>query len=305
MNFDFPPFRPPSEANSYLVRVVRGCYWNKCAFCGMYKDLKFCVRKKEEILRDIDNLPKFFPPSKTAFLADSDPLVHRDIVEIVRYLSERYELERITSYTRIKTICRMPEEKLRELKEAGLKRIHVGLESGDRKVLEIIRKGVTPEEAVSAGRKATKYFELTYYVITGLGGVERSEEHALNTARVISRAKPTFVRVRNLTVLPNAPISKMVGKEITLLDAKQQLEELRLLVENINCETYLTCDHVSNYLFTRSGPIFFGVSGFLPEEKEGMLEQIDLALKNVELIEKSGEKVLTSNDMYKLGLITL
>ena len=305
MEFDFPPFRPPSEAKSYLIRIVRGCYWNRCAFCGMYKDVKFCMRKKEEILRDIDNLPRFFPPSKTAFLADSDPLVHKDIVEIVRYLNERYELERITSYTRIKTLCRMPEEKLEELREAGLKRVHVGLESGDREVLELIRKGVTPEEAVKAGRKARKHFEVTYYIITGLGGVERSEKHAKNTAKVINDAKPTFVRVRNLTILPNAPISKMVGKEITLLNAKQQLEELRLLIENINSETYLTCDHVSNYLFSKDGPIFFGVSGFLPDEKDEMLEEIELAIKNVELMEKSGEKVLTSNDMYRLGLITL
>ncbi len=211
--FDFPPYRPPSEAKSYLIRVVRGCYWNRCAFCGMYKDVRFCLRDKKEVMRDIDNLPKFFPPSKTAFIGDSDPLVHKDIVEIVRYLNEKYDLERITSYTRIKTICRMSEERLSELREAGLKRIHVGLESGDPEVLELVRKGTTPDEAIKAGKKARKFFEVTFYVITGLGGVERSDSHAKNTARVINLAKPTFVRFRNLTLVPNAPISKVVGNQ--------------------------------------------------------------------------------------------
>ncbi len=272
----------------------------------MYKNIRFCQRKKEDILRDIDRINQYFPPSKTAFLGDSNPLIHKDIVEIVRYLKEKHpELERITAYARIKTIATMPESKLAELKSAGLSRLHMGLESGDAEVLELVNKGITPEDAIKACRKATKYFEVTYYVITGLGGVERSEKHAKNTAKIINAAKPTFVRVRNLTVIPGTPIEKMVGKQLTLLNAEQQLEELRKLIEGIKVKTYFTCDHVSNYLFTRHGAIFFGVNGYLPDNKEEMLEQIDSTLETVKVLEKSGEKVLTSNDMYRMGLISL
>ncbi len=306
MMYDFPPYRPPSEATSYLIRVVRGCNWNRCAFCGMYKEIKFQQRPKDEILKDIDNIPKFFPKSKSAFIGDSNPLIHRDIVEIVDYLKRRYpELERITAYARIKTIANMPEERLKALRDAGLTRLHMGLESGDDEVLRIVNKGITSKDAVKACLKARKYFEITYYVITGLGGVERSNQHAENTAKVINEAKPTFVRVRNLTVIPGTPMEKLIGKVITPLNALQQLKELRSLIENIKVKTYFTCDHVSNYLFTRNGVIFFGVHGYLPDEKDYMLEQIDYTIDTVKALEKCGEKVMTSNDMYKLGVITL
>ncbi len=306
MQFDFPPYRPPSEAGSYLIRAVRGCNWNRCAFCGMYKDIRFEQRPKEEVFRDIDALQQVFPPSRTAFIGDSNPLVHRDIVEIVEYLKKRYpELERITAYARIKTIAYMPDERLKALKNAGLSRLHMGLESGDEEVLKLVSKGITAEDAVKACKKARKYFEVTYYVMTGLGGVERSERHVANTVEVLNAAKPTFVRIRNLTVIPGTPIEKIVGKDLTLLPPLQQLDELEGLVEGIKFRTYFTCDHVSNYLFTRRGAIFYGVSGYLPDEKKDMLEQIESARETVRVLLESGEKVYTSNDMLKMGLISL
>lgn len=298
---DFPPFRPPSEAFSYLIRVVRGCNWNKCLFCSMYKTIRFEQRQKEEILKDIDEIPKYFPRSKSAFLGDSNPLIHKDIVEIIRYLkTKRPEVERITAYARIKTIANISEEKLKLLKSAGLTRLHMGLESGDNEILSIIQKGITSEDAIKAGKKAGKYFEITYYVITGLGGSERSERHAINTAKVINEAKPTFVRVRNLTIT-NLEMENLIKP----LTAEEQLEELRKLIENIKVETYFTTDHVSNYLFTERGAFFTGVQGRIPEEKDEILQLIDDTIETIKALKKSGTKIFTSNDMFKLGLITL
>ncbi|MEM0022431.1 MAG: radical SAM protein [Archaeoglobaceae archaeon] len=298
---EFPPFRPPSEAFSYLIRVVRGCNWNRCAFCSMYKSVKFEQRPKEEILRDIDEIPKVFPRSKSAFLGDSNPLIHKDIVEIVRYLkTKRPEVERITAYARIKTIANMPEEKLRELKSAGLTRLHMGLESGDDEVLKRVSKGITAKDAIEAGKKAGKFFETTYYVITGLGGVERSKEHVEKTAKVINEVKPTFVRVRNLTIT-NPEMRGILEP----LNAEQQLEELRNLVLGIKVDTYFTCDHVSNYIFTDRGVVFTGVHGRLPEEREEMLRLIEDTLETIKALRKGGVKILTSDDMFRLGLTTL
>jgi len=301
INMELPPFRPPSEAFSYLIRVVRGCNWNKCVFCSMYKGLCFEQRKKEEILKDIDQIPIFFPRSKSAFLGDSNPLIHRDILEILKYLkSKRPELERITAYARIKTIANTPKEKLKALREAGLTRLHMGLESGDDKILEMVRKGIKAEDAIKAGRKAREYFEITYYVITGLGGSERSERHAKNTAKVINEAKPTFVRIRNLTIT-----NPEMGKLVKPLSAEEQLEELKILLSEIRSETYFTCDHVSNYIFANGRPIFTGVHGKTPEEKDEMLEMVESTLETLIALKKSGARILTSNDMFRLGLITL
>ncbi|MDK2794964.1 MAG: hypothetical protein PWQ22_92 [Archaeoglobaceae archaeon] len=267
----------------------------------MYKTIKFEQRQKEEILRDIDEIPKYFPRSRSAFLGDSNPLIHKDIVEIVRYLkNKRPEVERITAYARIKTIANMPEEKLENLKSAGLTRLHMGLESGDDEVLSLVQKGINAEDAIKAGKKAGKYFELTYYVITGLGGSERSERHAVNTAKVINEAKPTFVRVRNLTI--TNPVMENLIKP---LKAEEQLEELRKLIEGIKVETYFTTDHVSNYLFTEQGAFFTGVHGRIPEEKDEMLQLIDDTLETIKALKKSGVRIFTSNDLFRLGLITL
>ncbi|MEM2657601.1 MAG: radical SAM protein, partial [Archaeoglobaceae archaeon] len=294
---ELPLFRPPSEAFSYLIRVVRGCNWNRCLFCSMYKAIKFEQRAKEEILRDIDEIPKYFPKSNSAFLGDSNPLIHKDIVEIVRYLkAKRPELERITAYARIKTIANMQEEKLEELKSAGLTRLHMGLESGDDEILGLVQKGITAEDAIKAGKKAGKFFETTYYVITGLGGAERSERHAKNTARVINEAKPTFVRIRNLTIT-NPDMEGLIKP----LGAEEQLLELKNLIEGIKTETYFTCDHVSNYLFTERGPIFTGVHGRIPEEKEEMLRLIEDTLETVKALRKAGVEVFTSDDMFRMG----
>jgi radical SAM superfamily enzyme YgiQ (UPF0313 family) len=300
--YDFPPYRPPSEAGSALLRVVRGCTWNRCAFCGMYKDVKFEQRRKEDVFRDIDRLREIFPAARTAFLGDSNPLIHRDIIEIVRYLREKNPwIERVTAYARARTIARMKKEKLEALKDAGLDRLHIGMESGDDEILAMIDKGATSEDLIEAGRKGGEFFEVSFYYILGLGGKERSEKHARNSAEVINNAKPDFVRVRTLTVIPGTPIQRMVGEEISLLSPEDQLEELRTLIENIDAETYFTCDHVSNYLFHGGRAFFTGVQGMLPDERERMLEEIADALHLV----KALDGVMNSNELAKLGRIIL
>jgi radical SAM superfamily enzyme YgiQ (UPF0313 family) len=268
----------------------------------MYKDLKFEQRRKEEIFWEIEHLREFFPTAKTVFLGDSNPLIHKDIVEIISYLREKNPwIERVTAYARARTIAKMREDKLKALKLAGLNRVHIGMESGDDEILKMIDKGATSEDLITAGRKAGRYFEVSYYYILGLGGMERSKRHAISSAKVVNEAKPNFLRVRTLTVIPNTPIERMVGDKITLLTPEKQLEELKLLVRNVEAKLYFTCDHVSNYLFHKNRPFFTGVHGMLPDERERMLEEIDITIDLV----KNLEGVMNSNDLAKVGSIIL
>ncbi|MGQ9636920.1 MAG: radical SAM protein [Thermodesulfobacteriota bacterium] len=167
-HYDFPPYRPPSEANSLLLRVMRGCPWNRCTFCSMYKGLKFEIRPPEEVLKDIRMAKGLYRDRvRTVFIGDSNSLVVKteELVKILKTLYESFpKIERVTSYARAKTIARKSEVELREIFQSGLNRLHVGLETGDRLLLREIQKGATSEEMILAGRKAVQIgFEYSLY----------------------------------------------------------------------------------------------------------------------------------------------
>ena len=147
---------------------------------------------------------------RTAFLQDADSLIMRtpDLIEVIKYLKETFpSLERITSYARAKTIYRKTMEELKSIRAAGLNRLHIGLETGDDELLEFIDKGVTSEQHIIAGKKAKEAgFEFSAYVMPGLGGPTRSEQHAKNTARVLNEINPDYIRLRPFVPRPNTPL---------------------------------------------------------------------------------------------------
>ena len=158
-----------------------------------------------------------------------------------------------------------------ELGEAGLSRIHVGLESGDDVILKRVKKGTDASEQIKAGQMVKQAgMELSEYVILGLGGVERSEIHALKTAGAINEIEPDFVRLRTLVPKINTLLLHEIKKgRFQLLSPHQVLRETRLLLENLTCQTRLTSDHYTNYL---------DLSGNLPEDKNRLLDEIEQAL---------------------------
>jgi len=147
--------RPPSEAWSLLFRVTRNCPWNQCLFCPAYKGTKFARRSVKEVKADIDAMAREYGKNihmiKTAFLQDADSLVLKteQLLEMLTHLQARFPgIERVTTYARATTLRRKSVEEFLQLKEAGLLRIHVGLESGSRKVLNMIKKRISPEDIV-------------------------------------------------------------------------------------------------------------------------------------------------------------
>ncbi len=290
MPYELPPMRPPSEAHSLLIRVMRGCPWNYCTFCSAYKELprKNCIRSAAEVKDDIDEVKTVLEyrrqrgqpaEPRTAFLADSNALIVKTdaLLEIIHHLYQAFpSLQRLTSYARAKTVLKKSSDDLRCLRQAGLTRLHLGLESGDDGVLERVRKGATAQEMIEAGQKGKEAgFELSEYVMPGLGGKAAWREHAAGSARVLNAVDPHFIRMRTLMPVPGTPLFDEVTRgEFEPLSRREILEEVRAFVADLQVTSRLCFDHFSN------PPIFRqDWEGYkLPEEKEVVLETIDRAL---------------------------
>lgn len=210
---------------------------------------------------------------KNVFLQDGDNLTLKtgQMVEILKYLKETFPaIERITTYARAKTVSKKTVVELQDLHRTGLSRIHIGLETGYDLLLQYMKKGVTAQEHIDAGRRVKESgISLSEYVILGLGGEEMWREHAVETAKVLNQINPDFIRVRTLKVLKTMPLYQKVEKgEFTLLSDDEIVREERLFIENLEgiASTFVS-DHILNLLEE--------VEGKLPEEKEKMLTLID------------------------------
>jgi len=279
--------RPPSEWRSVLVRLTRGCQWNRCRFCGVYPALGepgFSVRAVSEVKRDIDLLRARITRTTTAFLGDADPLqIGLDpFIEIVHYLRDAFpEVTRVTCYARASTLWQLKASGIRRLAQAGLTRVHVGLESGDPDVLKFHRKGQTPEIVTAVGQWLRQAgVEASFYVLLGMGGCDRWQVHVDSTARVIEDAAPEFVRVRRIWLYggqgagrsSECPLWQDIRSGAFVPQTPEgTVLELRRLIETLErVDTFLTCDHANNYVC---------VHGRLPHERSAMLEVIDQFLR--------------------------
>jgi len=304
LDYDFPPYRPPNEAASALIRASRGCPWNKCLFCTMYKTLKFKPRSVEEVKRDIDKAAEIYKGAKTVFVADSDSLAMKNIDEIIQHIKLRFpDADRITSYARAKTLMKLGNERLKKIKEAGLTRVHVGLESGDKKTLEFMQKGATPEEMIAGGKAAkTAGLELSFYILIGAGGKDRLKEHAMESARVCNEANPDFIRLRTLVIQHGSLLEeKKNAGQYKPTSPIEKLQEVRMLIENLQvkqCE--LASDHFTNNIWVDNQVVYRGVYGILPQDKQDMLDILNHAL---DFLSVTDGEILDATILYDRGMI--
>jgi len=297
------PIRPPSEALSLLIRVTRGCPWNRCGFCYTYRDTRYKPRKKEEIFTDIDSLSaiasdlakaagvdRFTPRNRhlllelfderdaflntpaarrvafwlyhggsTVFLQDADALAVKTSVlaEIISRIRSAFPtVSRITAYGRSATLARRTPEDFQVLREAGLDRIHTGFESGSDEVLELVSKGVTAEEQVSAGCRVKEAgIELSEYFIPGLGGKAKSAAHASESAAKLSSIKPDYIRLRTLALVPGMPLYDTWREGyFERLTETGIVEEIRRFISSLDVEgAFLASDHMLNLLENLEG----------------------------------------------------
>ena len=220
---------------------------------------------------------------KTVFLQDANSLVMDSgrIVKILSHLRKTFpSIERVTSYCRAKTLARKPLEGLKAIREAGLDRVHVGLETGHDPLLVEIKKGASSTDHITGGRKAMDAgFQLSEYWMPGLGGKAMWKAHAEDTAKVLSEINPHYIRSRPFFPAPGTPLyDEYQNKKATMVSPLGQLVELRSMIEKLNVTSRVCFDHAGNYWTGKKGGLIFSHSyeGYkFPEEKERVIDRID------------------------------
>ena len=267
-------YRPPSEAYSLIVQVTYGCSHNTCAFCSMYKEKRFALRPLDEVLEDFHIARQTYRHVDKVFLADGDALVRKasELYTILDTIRELFpECQRVTSYASPASIRIRTDEELQTLRAKGLTMVYMGLESGCDEVLKLMRKGHMSDEIVAMGQKVRRNgIALSVTAITGLGGPELLEQHAIETAKAFNAMNPEYIGMLTLMVEPGTPLYEWVrdGK-FKLLTQPQVRRETRLLVENLDSPgSVFRMNHASNYLVLK---------GTLNQDKEVMLRTIDAA----------------------------
>lgn len=208
---------------------------------------------------------------RTVFLQDADTLIMRtpELIELLRHLKESFPaVERITSYARARTAARKSLEELKALHEAGLTRLHLGMESGCDEVLDYMQKGLTADEIVRGGRNIVAAgISLSEYLMPGLGGRQWSSKHALESAKVLNQVNPDFIRIRSLAVGRALLLhEKVESGDFEMLNEDEVVDEIRLFLENLACNSYVASDQMVNLLWE--------VEGQLPGDKQAMLDVI-------------------------------
>jgi radical SAM superfamily enzyme YgiQ (UPF0313 family) len=269
-------FRPPSEARSLILQATIGCSWNRCSFCTAFAGKVFRTRTLEDIKSDVEKVYPYYKDTDRIFLADGNALSMDadELGSIISFLySKFHNLKRVNIYGGPIDIMKKSLDDLIGLRDAGLKMIYFGLESGSAEVLKKVRKGATPEMMIETGKKVKEAgIRLSTIFILGLGGQELSKDHAVETARVLSAQDPDYAAALTLLLEPGAPIIEEIKEgRMTLVTPEQSLEELRTIVEKVDItHCVFRSNHPSNYVPIR---------GTLPGDRKQLLGQIDSALK--------------------------
>ncbi|MFW9990722.1 MAG: radical SAM protein [Candidatus Odinarchaeota archaeon] len=273
LTYEGPVFRPPSEANSLIIQATIGCSNNTCTFCVSYKGKRFRIREFKEIQKEVILIKKYGYRFRRIFLADGNALSipQEDLIRILDLFKSEFPfVERISAYACSSDILEKNQEELSDLKESGLTLLYHGLESGDEEVLKLVKKRQPAVDAVEASLKLKKAgIKLSTIIILGLGGKKRSEQHAINTGKIVSMMKPEYLAALTLMVVPGSAIERQISEgELTPLSPVESLKELKMIIENIEglSGTVFRTNHASNYL---------NLAGKLCEDKEKMLELLN------------------------------
>lgn len=277
INYDEPLFRPPSEAYSLILQVSLGCAWNKCAFCEMYSSKQFRLRPEEEIFAEIESLAHHADQIRKVFLADGNAMVlsFDKLSRILDKLNATFpKLNRVSAYALPRDIESKTNEELKILADKGLKLLYVGIESGDDELLDRINKGEDYRSTSLALQKARQAgIKLSVMILNGLGGQYYSQQHAINSAKLVNEIQPEFLSTLVLSYPHGEEHFKQKFKgEFLPLNTIELIAEMRVFIETLELDnTVFRSDHASNYLILR---------GNLNRDKQELLNRINGVLND-------------------------
>jgi len=273
LDYNYPLYRPPSEAKSLIFQVTLGCSFNVCSYCNMYRTKQYVERSWDEIKMEIDLASKHMQDTSRIFLADGDALnlSTERMLQILEYINQKFpKLERISCYAMPKNILEKSIEDLKKIRDAGLTMFYIGIESGSDKILKKITKGATAHTIIKACQKAKDTgYTISCMIILGLGGKTYTKEHIDETAKVLSITAPDYVGALTLHLeegIREEFLTKF-KEPFELIDDADSLIELENLVSKMDLKSpvIFRANHGSNA---------YPIGGTFPEDKQKILEKI-------------------------------
>ncbi len=270
-----PLFRPPAEAYSLIIRIQEGCPWNRCTFCGMYKEVNCRFRSLEEMEHAVAHARKEYPSARRIFLADGDVMAYPfdRLLDLLGMLNDRFpRLARVNMYANGHSILQKTDAELATLSRLKLNTLYMGLESGDDETLRNVKKRETADEMIEAGIRAQNAgLKMSVMVLTGLGGKTRSKQHAEKTAEALNKMQPKLLSALRVIPIPGTELfeAEKAGyfKQLSEYDA---LAELKTCIENLDLNgTVFRANHSSNIL---------PLEGRFPKDKPRLISELETLL---------------------------
>lgn len=283
-SYDYPLYRPPSEAYSLILQITLGCSHNGCVFCGMYQSKYFHIKSIEEIKMEMDMFATRYSHIDKIFLSDGNALTAPTefLVEILEYIKIKFpKCERVSCYATHIDIRKKSLEELQLLSSKGLKLLYLGVESGDDETLRFIRKGATAQNMIDLSKKVKDAnMKLSATFILGINGQEKDNtEHAIKTGELISKMYLDYVGLLTLRLEEGSYLTKLAAEgKYTLVELEEVVRELKLILENIKTEEIpqeiiFRSNHASNFLTLK---------GTLPQDRDKMLEKVKQVIQQGE-----------------------
>lgn len=270
-------YRPPSEARSLILQATVGCSHNRCTFCAMYKQKKYRERELEELKEEIHAAGRLWPQTRRVFLADGNALTMttEKLRSILQHLDSAFPLlERVAVYANPQDLLQKEIAELAELRSLKLGMIYLGIESGSGSVLQAVRKGASPEEIARGSARVKKAgIPLSVTLINGLAGLEGTEEHARESARLLNEIDPDYLGLLSLMIIPGTSLYREIkAGRFTPLGPWDMIREIRLMVEHLSLSNCVfRANHASNYL---------PLKAVLSRDRESLLATLDVLLKS-------------------------